>query len=291
VLRTAPFLKMKTPRLHRAIAALALLLFANLSHADMNVLIVGSTQSFSDSESDASDVAHEKAFNPTDIATQLQSILSQDGAITGTVNVEFEDIYKAKPLVVPIGDGGADWPYTFRCYSLGQHFMWPENKATRMANLRGEGDHPWDYIVLCGDPYIMANFPGMYAEGVKLIQSEIANSANPAQLILLGQWPKDEAGVSSSASFSDIVHRVGDSGGIPVAAGAKAWASYTSKDTDTAHPTPKGQYLAAAAIYSKMFNRSASSSGFTYNPPGSDNDGDAIADHVWSEVQAVAPGT
>ena len=169
--------------------------------------------------------------------------------------------------------------------------MWPENKATRMANLRGEGAHTWDYIVLCGDPYIMANFPGMYAEGVKLIQSEIANSANPAQLILLGQWPEDEAGVSSSASFSDIVHRVGDSGGIPVAPGAKAWASYTSQDTDTAHPTPKGQYLAAAAIYSKMFNRSASSSGFTYDPPGPDNDGDAIADHVWSEVQAVAPGT
>ena len=81
---------MKTLRFHQAIAALALLLFTNLSHANVNVLVVGSTQSFSDSETFASDVAHENAFNPTNIAAQLQSILSQDGAITGTVNVEFE---------------------------------------------------------------------------------------------------------------------------------------------------------------------------------------------------------
>lgn len=64
--------------------------------------------------------------------------------------------------------------------------FWPDGKTARLANLRGEGAYDWDYIVLCADPYIMANFPGLYAEGVKLIHGEVAKGS--AQLVLLAQY-------------------------------------------------------------------------------------------------------
>lgn len=120
-----------------AVALIVLVISANLHAQQLDVLVIGSTQSFSDTESGSSSVVHEKAFNPTAIATNLQSVLSQDPAITETVNVQFENVYKTKGMIVPIGGSGSAWSFTFRCYSLAQHFMWPENKVTRMANLRG----------------------------------------------------------------------------------------------------------------------------------------------------------
>ena len=247
-------------------------------HADLDVLVIGSIHSFS--EGNESGVVQEKAFNPTSIATQLQSILSQDSAISETVNVEFEDIYKSKFLNTPIGGSGTLWSMEFHCYSLVQHFMWPEDKDARLANLRGEGDYVWDYIILCGDPYVMANFPGVYAEGVKMIHHEISQSANPAQLILLAQWPENNSGFSAN-DFNEIVHRVGDSAGVTVVPAGKAWDTYTSQDSSSSHPTPKGEYLAAASIYSMLYDRSAKSSGYTFA-----SDGDTIADHALASIQA-----
>jgi hypothetical protein len=226
-------------------------------------------------------VVHQKPFNPAGITTQLQSILAQDAAITVPVNVEFEDIYKAKTLITPIGGSGSAWTLNYRCYSLMQHFMWPANKTTRMANLRGEGTRVWDYIVVCEDPYVMANFPGVYAEAVKLIQGEIAKSTNPAQLILLAQWPESSSSFIAT-NFHEIAYRVGNSGGITVVPAGKTWDSYAPKDTNTAHPTPKGQYLAAAAIYSKIYNRSANSSAYIYP-----SDGSNIANLALSTVQST----
>ncbi len=257
--------------------SITFLIFSNQLFADVNVLIIGSTHSYS--EGGESGVVHEKPFNPTAIATHLQGILSQDAAITGPVNVEFEDIYKTKAQTVNYS-GSSVYNFTSRCYSLAQHYMWPDGKATRMANLRGEGTRQWDYIVLCQDPYIMANFPGMVAEGVKLIKEEVAKSANPAQVVLLAQWPESSS-TFTATQFNEIVYRVGNSAGVTVVPAGKAWNSYGSKDTNANHPTPRGEYLAAAAIYSKLYNRSAKTSVYDYPSVG-----DAIADHALSVVQA-----
>lgn len=245
----------------------------------LDILVIGSSHSFS--EGSESGVVHEKPFNPAGVATQLQNILSQDPLITQAVNVEFEDIYKTKAQTVNY-TLNSTLDFTSHCYSLAQHFMWPEGQAARLANLRGEGSRVWDYIVLCNDPYIMANFPGMVAEGVKMIQQEVAKSANPAQIVLMGQWPESTSTFTANF-FNEISHRVGNSAGITVVPAGKAWDGYSSKDTHASHPTPRGEYLAAASIYSKLFNRSAKNSGYDFPTVG-----DEIADHSLAVIQANA---
>ena len=160
------------------------LAWAQLASAQqLNVLVIGSTHSFS--EGGEHDVVHEKPFNPTAIAGHLEEMLAQDPLITDSVNVVFEDVYKSKTNTVLTSSTGID-NITAHCYSLAQHFMWPDGKATRLANLRSEAGTKWDYIVLCGDPYIMANFPGMVAEGVKLIR-EVQNSGARGRTIRPGR--------------------------------------------------------------------------------------------------------
>jgi len=254
--------------------------FHNLLLADVNVLVIGSTHSFS--EGGESGVVHEKPFNPTTVATHLQGILSNDPAITEPVNVQFEEIHKTKTQTI-IYSGGNPQEFTSYCYSLAQHYLWPDGKAARLTKLRGQGANPvWDYIVLCNDPYITANFPGMVAEGVKLIKDEVAKSANPAQVVLLAQWPEDSS-TFNAAQFNEIAYRVGNSAGVTVVPAGKSWNTYNQKDTNANHPTPRGEYLAAAAIYSKLYNRSAKTSVYDYPTVG-----DAIADHALSTVQANA---
>jgi hypothetical protein len=246
---------------------------------DLNILIIGSTRSFSDGNEH--DVVHQKAFNPATIATHLGSILSQDPLNSDSVNVVFEDVFKTKTNTVRTSSDGIN-DITAHCYSLAQHFMWPDGKAARLSNLRGEAGTKWDTIILCSDPYIMANFPGMYAEGVKLIQSEVAKSANPAQVILMAQWPENSSNFSAD-DFNEVVHRVGNSAGLAVVPAGKVWDTYTSQDTAATHPTPRGAYLAAASIFSKLYNRSASTSNYTFNPDGAN-----IANHAHSQVQNIA---
>ena len=100
--------------------------------------------------------------------------------------------------------------------------------------------------------------------------------------MLLAQWPENSS-TFSAADFNEVVHRIGGSASLTVVPAGKVWDSYTSQDTSATHPTPKGAYLAAASIYSKLYNRSASTSVYNYTPGG-----DAIADHALSEVQAIA---
>jgi len=249
-----------------------------LPTGDLNILVLGSSRSYR---------YPEKAFNPTTVATHLSSILSQDLAVTNSVHVEFEDVYTGKS-VRTARNQSATWrdEYYYR-YSLAQYIFWPEGKAERLANLRGEGDHEWDYIIISGDPYLMADMPGVYAEGVRAIQQEVAKGS--AELVLLGQWPENSSG-SSTTEFNEKVYRVGNSAGIEVVPAGLAWDGLTNvsgfnlQDTDYSHPTPNGAYLAAAAIYSEIFDRSARTSGYRYAVSG-----DAIADHALSVVQATDP--
>lgn len=252
---------------------LLLLLSASISFAaDTNILVVGSSKSFSDGGE--SGVVKEKAFNPAQVATQLKSILEQDSAIGGTVNVVSHDIYKSETRNVQISKSGY-WDLELRCYSLAQHYMWPAGRDTRLSDLRGANGTAWNYVVIMADPYIMANFPGMYVEGVDLLVNEVRKGT--AEPVLLAQWPENSSNFTA-ANFNEIVYRAGTSKNVRVVPAGKAWNSLTTQDSSTSHPTPHGAYLAAASIYSELFDRSAKTSAYTYN--------DTIADHAHSTVQA-----
>jgi hypothetical protein len=261
------------------LAALSVSLLTALSlRADVDILVVGSTHSFS--EGGESGVVHEKPFDPTDIASELQSILANDTNITETVNVVVEDIYTNKTISLYY-DSVTLEDQERHCYSLAQYYMWPEGKASRRANLRGEST-PWDYVVIMADPYVMANFPGMFADGANMLINEIRSGT--AEPILMAQWPENSS--SNTASyFNEIVYRVGDSAAARVVPAGKAWDSYSSQDSSADHPTPHGAYMAAASIYSELFNRSAKTSGYTYASTPTTT---AIADHALSNIQTNA---
>ena len=122
----------------------------------------------------------------------------------------------------------------------------------------------WDYVVIIGDPYTMEKTPGMYAQGVAKVAEEVAKGADPAEVILLMNWP---AGASSSsvAHYKEVVYRAGRSGGYKVAPAALAWQDAGSPTAGGGHPNADGAYIAAASIYSRIYNQSASNSGYTYN--------------------------
>lgn len=246
---------------------------------DVNILVLGSTHSFSDGGE--TDVVPEKAFKAEGISEHLQNIIAQDPAISDTVKVTFEDVFKTKTNFINTSKSGTA-NITEHCYSLAQHFFWPDGKTDRLSNLHGENGTEWDYIVLCADPYIMANFPGMYAEGMKLIKDEVTRSNNPSppQLLLLAQWPENGSNFSAN-DFNEVVYRMGNSADLSVVPASKVWDSYTSQDSNAAHPTPRGSYLAAASVFSKLYNRSAADSDYSF-----DQDGSNIANHANSVVQA-----
>ena len=91
---------------------------------DVNILIIGSSHSYS--EGGEHGVIHEKAFSPFSIGNELQKILSNDGSISGNVNVVVEDIYTNKTKDTKVGSGSNNVrSMNFRLYSLAQYFVWP----------------------------------------------------------------------------------------------------------------------------------------------------------------------
>lgn len=249
-----------------------LCIFSNTLFADMNILVVGSTHSYSDTNEFG--VIPEKPFNPANISRELALILSNDRELGQGVNVVFDDIFKTKDLKVRYSKGST-LDFVSHCYSLAQHFMWPEGKEERLANLRGELDIAWDYVVIMADPYILANFPGMYAEGIKLLTAEIKKGT--AEAILLAQWPEPNSSFSAG-DFNEVVYRIADTANLRVAPAGKAWDSLVAKDSSMDHPTPNGAYLAAASIYSTLFTQSASASNYTYD--------DSLANHAYDVIQS-----
>ncbi|MEM7392345.1 MAG: hypothetical protein AAF492_08340, partial [Verrucomicrobiota bacterium] len=253
---------------------MTLLVSAHIAHADLDILVIGSTQSYSDGGE--SGVVQEQAFDPSGIATQLQSILDNDSAVTGTANVVFQDIYTNKSLWVNYS-GGIYTNFTSHCYSLAQFYMWPEGKADRLAELRGTNGTAWDYVVVMAGSYMLANFPGMYAEGAQMIIDEVRSGT--AEPILFASWPENSSTFTAD-DFNEVVSRIGDSAEVRVVPGGKSWDSLIPQDSAPSHPTPDGAYLAAAGIYSTLFDRSAETSDYTYD--------DAIADHALDMVRTNA---
>jgi hypothetical protein len=229
-----------------------------LCHAETTkVLIIGSVHDLGDKY--GSDSA---AFSPTAIASELDSILSQNGPGNATVTVA-----ERHNNNLPTGFVYNTATFLSDSYNLTGWFHYPlpaGAEDARWANLRGESGTVWDYVVIIGDPYTMEKTPGMYAQGVAKVAEEVAKGADPAEVILLMNWP---AGTSSSsvAHYQEVVYRAGRSGGYMVAPAALAWQAAGSPTAGGGHPNADGAYIAAASIYSRIYNQSASNSGYTYN--------------------------
>jgi uncharacterized repeat protein (TIGR02543 family) len=252
-------------RLMALAISITFLIFSNQLFADVNVLIIGSSKDSGEMhpanvwafDKKAPYVPNSKPFSPTAVGTQLQSILAQDGR--GTVNVTVLDRYRSD-AITEIG-------WTAHSYTLAGwfHYPYPAGAETaRWANLRGEAGTVWDYVVLIGDPYTMEYTPGMYAHGVAKIAEEVAKGATPAQVILLMPWPA--TGSSSTINhYKEVVYRTGRSGGHKVAPGGLAWQAIKSNARTDPNPDNDGAYIAAASIYSSIYNQSAAASGYVYN--------------------------
>ena len=225
---------------------------------ELNILVLGTSKSINEISG---------AFASNKIATELENILLQDASFNLVLNIAFEDIYKEKVVTYGLGQAGNVFDADYYCHSLMQYYYWPDNQSERLANLAGEGAHKWDYVVIGADPYIVAKLPGYYALGVNKIVAKIAEG--DAQPLLLMLWPKDEANTASIDHFSEYSHRTADGAKVTVETipAGRAWEALPSakKDEDIEHPTPNGAYLAAAAIYSQILNKSAKTSGYQYD--------------------------
>lgn len=219
--------------------------------ADLNVLIVGST---GNSTSTGNVTSSSTAFDPASVRTYLQNILQ--GAGVGTVNVAVED--RGSP------------------YDLAAWFHYPlpadVETTTRWPKLRGQAGTVWNYVIVIGDPGTMETMPGLYAQGVAVIAQEVAKGG--AETVLLMPWSK--SGSASVAHYKEVVYRAGRSGPYKVAPAALAWQAAGSPNTGTAHPNADGAFIAAASVYSTIWNQSASASTYAYN--------DALADTVHTSV-------
>ncbi len=224
----------------------------------LNILVIGTSTSINTSTS---------AFASTKIATELNSILSQDSSITLDVNISFEDIYKNKIVTYGSGQGGNTSNSNFYCHSLLQYYYWPDNQSERLKKLSGQGTYKWDYVVIAADPYIVAKLPGYYALGIHKVAAKVAEGG--AKPLLLMLWPKDETKTASITHFSEYGHRAADGAKVTVETipAGRAWEALppAKKDQDSDHPTPNGAYLAAASIYSQIFNKSAKTSEYQYD--------------------------
>lgn len=239
----------------------------------INILVLGTSQSIEQGA---------EAFSPDQVAAELQSILASDGAIDLEVNVVAEDIYRTHQQTTGLGQAGTEYEFQYFGHSLAQYYYWPQDQEARWANLAGDGGVDWDHVVIAGDPNIVATAPGYYALGVNKIAAKVAEG--DAQPLLLMMWPRDENAAAGIDHFAEFTYRTADGAkvALPTVAAGRAWQDLPAgkKDTAAVHPTPNGAYVAGAAIYSRIFDHSASESGYTYD--------DEIADSVLATLDAEA---
>lgn len=215
----------------------------------INVLVLGTNASISGAA----------AFSPDSMAMELQYILAAADFADTTVNVVAEDIHMMKPVTLGLGQNGAEYTYNHHSHSLAQYYYWPEGQEARWANLRGEGDVNWDYVVIGADPYMVSTLPGYYALGVHKVAAKVAEGG--AQPLLLMVWPKGEGSELILDRVEAVTQRTGDGASVdvPVVPAGRAWRDLPEEkqDEDRLHPSQNGAYLAAAALYAHMAKQSA----------------------------------
>ena len=221
----------------------------------LSILVIGTSKSIK---------ANSDEFSPFQIRNELENILTNDPSLTLSINVVAEDIYRTKTVLTGIA---YDWTGTnvnHYCHSLVQYYFWPENRTSRIDNLKGEDGTDWDYVVIGADPEIISSIPGFYSLGVNKIARKVAEGGGKP--LLLMPWTKS---LSDIGHFEEFTYRTADSALVPVdiVPAGLAWNDLPSGkiDISTSHPTPNGAFTCAAAIYSHIFNQSASSSNYVYD--------------------------
>ncbi|WP_299121173.1 hypothetical protein [uncultured Tenacibaculum sp.] len=223
---------------------------------ELNILIIGSNKSIN------SNIA---PFLSDKVANELNKILAQDNSHNLEVSVAFENIYKSKVIAYGLGQSGNTYNENHYTHSLLQYYYWPENQEQRFKYLSNNNTRKWDYVIISADPYIIAKLPGYYALGVnKIVKKVTEGSAKP---LLLMQWPKDEGLTASINHFLEYTYRTADGSAIETIPAGLSWKKLPSskKDKATEHPTPNGAYLAAAAIYTHILDKNASTSNYEYD--------------------------
>ena len=235
----------------------------------LNILVIGTDKSIKDGA---------ESFSSTQIANELKSILSADTSISINVNVVAENIYKTKNIstgIAAVQTRNLD----YFSHSLVQYYYWPDGYNTRMDNLTGKNGIDWDVVVIGADPFIVSKIPGYYSLGVNKIAAKVIEGG--ALPLLLMTWPKDESLINH---FEEFTYRAAGGAKVQVETvpAGLAWKALPAnkKDIATSHPTPNGTYLAAASIYSHLYNKSASSSQYTYD--------DVIADNAHTSIVSEA---
>ncbi len=212
--------------------------------AGVNILIVGSSEGFDKREQPK---GHDEHLSSTKLAPMLEKVLNKGKTVRDGTSVAIEDVYRKKFVTVALGSGGTKIETEFHCHSLAQYYFWPEGRDQRLANLSNKGDTKWDYVILVGDPYIISEMPGIYAEGVNLLVHRIKGGG--AKVVLLMPWHSDR---SKAKRISEVVNRVGQGLEIPVAPAGDAWVKAGSAGD--------GEYLAAASVFSALSDSVAWSS-------------------------------
>ena len=119
---------------------------------------------------------------------------------------------------------------------------------------------------------------GYYSLGVNKIAQKVREGG--AVPLLLMMWPEDGSTLAPISHFEEFTYRTGDGVNEKIATipAGLAWESMPSikKDVSTIHPTPNGAYLTASSIYSHIYNKSASTSDYSYD--------DEIAEFAFSTV-------
>ena len=226
----------------------------NNGDESLNILILGSEQSITDGV----------AFSASQIATELESILTSDTSLTYDIQVRAEDIHLSTDVTIGLGGNGAEYTYTHHSHSLLQYYYWPDGMADRHANLKGEGGMVWDHVIIAADPYIVATTPGYYALGVNKISSKVSSGIAEPHLLMI--WPQVE--YASVSQYKEFIYRTAENAKEPlrVIPAALAWSNLeeSQQDSSATHPSPHGAYLTASSIYSHLTGKNAVETGYSY---------------------------
>ncbi|WP_346883708.1 hypothetical protein [uncultured Algibacter sp.] len=242
----------------------------------LNILLLGPSKSIDSQTS---------TFALAPVVQELNNILSQDNAISTPINIEYKDTYKVADVDVNLGSGNQILTYKHYAHSLVQYYYWPDNQDERLANLKGEGDKDWDYVIIAADPYIVSKTPGFYSLGLNKIAEKVEEGNAKTMALLL--WPKEQDDVANLELLEEFNYRIATTAkaSIEVVPAGLAWEALSTdlKDTQSTYPSPNGAYLTASAIYTQLYGENASTSNYNYN--------DALADAVLLSVKSAKTAT
>lgn len=208
----------------------------------LNILIIGTSESIKSGSEE---------FSPFQIRTELENILINDPSLSLSINVVAEDIYRTETLLTGIAYDWTGINVDHFCHSLVQYYFWPQNRMSRINNLKGEDGTDWDYVAIGADPHMISSIPGFYSLGVNKIAFKVAEGGGKP--LLLMPWTKN---ASDIGHFEEFTYRTVDGAQVPVdiVPAGLAWNDLPSGkiDVSTNHPTPNGAFVSAAAIYSHI---------------------------------------